>query len=115
MHLKNSSAFSLVIMMVSVLNASCIQEKSEDIKTVNNPESYSSSLFNAGEALFHENCGMCHLVEKQPVGKALNAFKKTLNKNQMFELLVDGNAHPVMKITKKEAEALSIFINNREP
>ncbi|TYB75840.1 cytochrome c [Bizionia myxarmorum] len=114
-HLKNILAFSLVTLVVSFINVSCIQEKSEEVTTVNNSKGYTSSLFNIGESLFHENCGMCHLVEKQPVGKALNAFTKSLNKNQLFKLLTDGKAHPVMKISEKEAEALSVFINKREP
>lgn len=64
-----------------------------------------------GKTLFHIHCGMCHKTENQLVGIALNSFSKTMNADELVEILGGNKGHPWTKTTRKEAEELISFIN----
>lgn len=42
-------------------------------------------LYNKGESLFLNNCGMCHKLDQQLVGLALNSFSKTINEDELVQ------------------------------
>lgn len=64
-----------------------------------------------GKTLFHINCGMCHKTENQLVGIALNSFSKTMNADELVEILGGSKGHPWTRTNKKEAEELIEYIN----
>lgn len=64
-----------------------------------------------GKNLFHINCGMCHKTENQLVGIALNSFSKTMNADELVEILGGRQGHPWTRTNQKEAEELIEYIN----
>ena len=68
-------------------------------------------LYAKGKTIFQNNCGMCHKVDKQLVGIALSSFPRTMNEDELVEILGASKGHPSTKITEKEVEELMEYIN----
>lgn len=68
-----------------------------------------------GKSIFRNNCGMCHKVDKQLVGIALDSFPKPMTADELVEILGGSKGHPSTKITGKEAEELIEYINKNCP
>ena len=79
------------------------------------PKTEEVSMYQKGKTIFQENCGMCHLTDKQPVGMALDSFPRTTNKDELSELFNGSKGHPMIKINEKKILPLIEYINKNRP
>lgn len=113
-HSNKTLACILFASMVLFSQFSCKQDKEDHKNVADIPQNSQVSLYEEGKILFQQNCGMCHKIDQQAAGIALNSFPNRLRKNELFEILVEGKKHPKIKISQNETEALAEFINKKE-
>lgn len=72
-------------------------------------------LYEEGRSIFRSDCGMCHKRDKQLAGVALNSFPKTMNEDELIEIVAGRIGHPAISLSEKQAAALIEYINNNCP
>ena len=72
-------------------------------------------LSEEGRSIFRSDCGMCHKRDKQPAGVALNSFPKTMNEDELVEIVAGRRGHPALTLSEEQAQALIAYMNNNCP
>ncbi|MFC5195366.1 c-type cytochrome [Bizionia hallyeonensis] len=108
-HFEKASVRLVVLSLLVFSQLSCNQHKDDYDSAMNNQD----SLVNRGQVVFQNNCGMCHKIDKQAAGVTMHSFSETMKKNDLYKFLIEGKQHPQVKISLKETEALTAFINNK--